>query len=466
MPVKYQYVMTFFIVSCLLMAGCGKSFLNPKPNSSIINPTSIQDYQNLLENDEYVNAVGSGLSQLSADEYYFMDYDAWQSTYSATERQAYIWAKDVFGGETNIQDWNAPYKAIFYANVVISGLSSLQDSIGSSKYDFVLGWAYFVRAFNLFGLVRDFSPAYDSSTANTDLGVPIRLSPNIDAIETRSSLQATFQQIFSDLDRSLRLLSSEQYEMAYPNHPSKAAVYALRARICLYVRQYNEAGLNADSSLALHNILLDYNTLSTSATRPFSSTTNNEVLYSASQVVAYPTTCVASNARKISIDTNLLAMYSANDIRRTVFFRNGNFSNIYMKGSYVGIGLYGFSGLAVDEMYLIRAEYYARSNKVDLAVSDLNTLLQQRYTTGTYKPLISDTITNILQLVLNERRKELIWRGLRWSDLKRLNKEDAGITLTRILNGQVYTLEPNDSRYVFNIPSDEITQSGITQNER
>ncbi|SEM08104.1 hypothetical protein SAMN05216436_101351 [bacterium A37T11] len=55
-------------------------------------------------------------------------------------------------------------------------------------------------------------------------------------------------------------------------------------------------------------------------------------------------------------------------------------------------------------------------------------------------------------------------RGLRWMDIKRLNKEGANITLTRNLNGQIYTLPPNDPRFALPIPEDVIDLSGMQQN--
>ncbi|HEY0177744.1 MAG TPA: RagB/SusD family nutrient uptake outer membrane protein, partial [Pedobacter sp.] len=71
-----------------------------------------------------------------------------------------------------------------------------------------------------------------------------------------------------------------------------------------------------------------------------------------------------------------------------------------------------------------------------------------------------------LRIVLQERRKELIMRGIRWMDIKRLNKEGANITLTRKLNGNVYTLPANDLRFALPIPDDVIAFSGMKQNLR
>jgi hypothetical protein len=68
---------------------------------------------------------------------------------------------------------------------------------------------------------------------------------------------------------------------------------------------------------------------------------------------------------------------------------------------------------------------------------------------------------------LLERRKELCFRGLRWQDLRRLNKEpEYAKTLTRKIDGITYTLPPNDPKYVFPIPPNVIALSGMQQNPR
>jgi hypothetical protein len=71
-----------------------------------------------------------------------------------------------------------------------------------------------------------------------------------------------------------------------------------------------------------------------------------------------------------------------------------------------------------------------------------------------------------LEKILIERRKSLIWRSLRWTDLRRLNKEGKNIELKRKLGDLEFTLAPNSPLYVLPIPDDEIALSGITQNKR
>jgi len=72
-----------------------------------------------------------------------------------------------------------------------------------------------------------------------------------------------------------------------------------------------------------------------------------------------------------------------------------------------------------------------------------------------------------LEVILRERRKELIFRGLRWYDLKRLNLSAAtSTTLSRTVAGQTYSLLPNSNAYVFPIPLDVIERGGLEQNPR
>ena len=452
-----------FIVITTLTISCNKDFLDTKSSSSIVIPQTVSDFREMLENVVVYQSTGA-LGQLASDEYYYLNKSGWQAATTATERQSYIWAKDVFGGDVAVKDWNDPYSAIFYANNVLDGLSALKDSVGNSEFNFVKGWAYFVRGYEYYDLMRNFAPAYDSVSASSDLGVPLKLSSGIDDIDARSSVKVCFDRILEDISASIPLLPA-QYSSGHPNQPSKFAAYGLLARIFLYMRDYNKAYLFADSALLLHDTLIDYNTISTTSNYPFSND-NVESIYTTSQVLKYTATVVGNNSRMIAVDSNLLKTYDSTDLRLKIYFRTRTYNNMTMKGGYYGTGLYPFTGLGVDEMYLIRAEGAARMGNINIAIDNLNELLSKRYQTGTYVSKVFTNKDSLLSSILLERRKELIWRGLRWSDLKRLNKEGANITLTRNLDGELYRLEANSPNYVFNIPSDEITLSGIVQNSR
>ena len=124
-------------------------------------------------------------------------------------------------------------------------------------------------------------------------------------------------------------------------------------------------------------------------------------------------------------------------------------------------------GLAVDEIYLIRAECRARMGDFKGALSDINKLLVTRWRVGRYVPLSSLDRDQLLSQILNERRKQLVFRGLRWSDLRRLNKDEkTGMSLFRRVQGELIELRPNDPKYVFALPPDVIKYSNMEQNPR
>jgi hypothetical protein len=125
-----------------------------------------------------------------------------------------------------------------------------------------------------------------------------------------------------------------------------------------------------------------------------------------------------------------------------------------------------FSGLATDEVYLIKAECLARTGNYTQAMNVLNQLLVTRYKSGTFVPIVAANAQEALDTILAERRKELPFRGLRWSDLRRLNLEGRNIIVNRFVNGENYELLPKSNRYVLPIPENVKVLGQVEQYER
>lgn len=454
----------YLLFSLIMFSSCRKDFLDMKPSSSIVQPATLEDMEGLLENYGVMNTISPALGQLSSDEYFIVDQKAWEGTLTQTERRAYVWEKDIYNGDINIMDWNKPYAAIFYANNIITQMSKLSSVKDTRRYNNLLGWAYFARSYAYYELSRNFCKYYDVNTANGDLGLPLKLSPNVDEVVQRSTLEETYKLILTDLEKATQLLDANDY-IAKRNHASKASCYALAARIMHAMGNYSQASLYVDSTLSIHNNLVDYNTVSLSSQTPFTYVMD-EVIYFSTQVNNYAGTTGYLNRTAIGVDNQLIGMYEPDDLRKEVYFMKNNLGNYNVKRGYLGGGSYPFTGLATDEMYLIKAECLVRSGKDESAIEVMNDLLVKRYSIGKYKAIESTDNKLLLALILDERRKELVWRGLRWTDIKRLNKEGGGIELKRQLGDKNYTLSANSSRYVFPIPDDEIAFSHIIQNER
>jgi len=449
------------VMTSVLTGGCHKDdFLGKNPNSSLVVPTTLTDFQNLLDNDQVMNLFPA-LGEISADNY-FIDQSLWQSAGTRVQN-AYTWQGDIFDGEGSDEDWNDPYQQVYYANVVLDGLGKLKtDNSTIATYNSVKGQALFTRAFGLYNVAQLFAPVYDAMTAATDSSIPLRLSQDVKAPTVRSTVKQTYDQITGDLRIAVGLLPAT-VSMTYVNRASRPAAQALLARIYLSMRKYDSAGIYADSALLSHLTLIDYNLFNSGSLFPFSRQ-NAEVLYQSSFVTyqGYSQVLTGANYPDCFIDSTLIRSYKPNDLRPSFYYYLiGVTDSFGLKGSYTGL-VFPFGGLATDEVYLIRAECRARSGDTSGAASDLNTLLVNRWKTGSFNQYTYAT----LDTVLSERRKELPFRGVRWSDLRRLNKEGANIKLFRKINGSVDSLAPNSIRYVLPIPPDVLLLSGIKDNPR
>lgn len=449
-----------FTLLSLAVCACKKDWLSAKSDVSLVVPQTISDYQALLDNSSVMNK-STILDQLSSDDYYVL-YPFYQ-TLKPFEQNAYVWGRDnLFAGVTAI-DWYYPYQAVFYSNVVLEGANGIKPQPAElDSWNNIKGSALFYRAYSFYHLTQIFTKPYDKATVNTDLGVPLRLTSDVKEKSERLPLQKTYDLIIGDLQTSIGLLPVTPQ---IKTRPSKAAAYSLLAKIYLDMGDYNNALVNANAALAINGKLINYNTLTASSTYPIARF-NDEVIFD-SFLLSVTTLISTSNT---TVDSTLYKSYDINDLRKTIFFKPiaNTVNRYYFTGLYNGApnafgSIYG--GIASDEMYLTRAECYARAGNKDAAMADINTLLSNRYKTGTFVSLVAATAQDALDLIVKERRKELLYRGCRFIDLRRLNKEPRyAVTLTRILNGQTYILAPNDPRYTRPIPDDIIASSGIQQN--
>lgn len=431
------------VIMMISLVGCEK-YLGEKSDKRLAIPSSLRDLQSLLDNSSNVNGNTPGAGDLAADEYYLL-YDTWVAR-SETDQRGYIWEPDYSTAQNN---WFPTYRVIYYTNIVLEKIESIErTSINEYEWNNVKGQAHFLRAKSFLHIANIWSLAYDEGTASTDLGIPLRLGSDFNIPSIRSSLGETYSQIISDLEAAVSLLPLVS---RHPMRPSKTATFALLARVSLFMRNYERCLHYANQCLDIQDKLIDYNDLDPTQPYPIPQF-NPEILYHS---VVSPATNSTINVNNALADTILFHLYSKNDLRRTLFFRMNNNDTYSIRGNYSGDAS-RFSGIAIDEVYLMRAECLVRQGDLARAMDGLNHLLENRYIKGTYTPLEAGSPEQALQYILVERRKQLLMRGLRFPDVKRLNKEGAGIGFKRVLDGNEYYLPPNDLRFALAIPESVI----------
>lgn len=459
----------------LLILGLGlvscKKFLDVNPTTTQGFAETTEDCQLLLDNYIIMNTGYPSDGELSADDY-FLTNNVY-TTANQEDRGIHTWLANINRGEAAPQ-WQNPYKVVFHANLVLETLLKLQGT-DLVTLNTLKGSALFYRAYALWNVAQLYAKPYTASTAAQDPGIPLVRSTDLNDMVGRSTVQQTYDQIVQDLRDAVSLLPATSSIVTRPN---KAAAYAMLARTYLSMESYSSAFNSADAALNLNGLkdkLLNYNDIPGGSFTPFYPRFNQEVIFHS---VINPSPALAPHPTKTLINADLVASYDDNDLRKSLFFRTLGGGNYFFTGNYEGGFLTSdfFNGLAVDELYLIRSECYARANQLTQAMNDLNKLLITRWNDNggstPYQNLTAGNVDQALDIILKERRKELVMRAQRWTDLRRLNKDPRfkKDLVRKILIGStettIGTLPANDLRYVLLIPDEVINNSGIAQNAR
>jgi hypothetical protein len=268
----------------------------------------------------------------------------------------------------------------------------------------------------------------------------------------------TITQIESDLTEAKTLLPAVTSADFKDTVMNRINIAAYQARIALYKRDY-------DAAIGFASEVIN------SGIKPLVSgpqfqaiwtdDNDNEVLfrirYETSTAIGGLWTTTGDNVY-IAPSDKLVNSYITNDIRLNTYIGQT------INGAKRCVGKYYSSsrgGRVVDmkacrtaEMYLIRAEAYAKkaSPDVTLGAADLNFLRSKRITG--YANQVFASATDLFNAVIEERFKELCFEGFRIFDLKRNNLPVQRLAADASAAWQ--TLPAGDYRFVFPIPNDEL----------
>lgn len=453
---RNYHFMTAILAISVLVLGCAREWLDFKPDKQLVVPTTLQDYKALLSNSSVMNTNSvPALGEIGSDDYYLTE-ERWVAHAIAWEKNAYSWEKEVFVNDAGDANWSRPYGQIYYSNLVLKGLNEMNVSEQDlAEYYTVKGWAHFFRAFAYYQLAQVFVETYEQDHAQEMLGLPLIAEPDLETVVKRATLDETYTLIHADLQEATRLLPSITNSKTLP---TKAAAYALLAKYYLNIADYENALKYAENSLAINDYLIDYNNLNNITANYPIIKHNNEVLFHTTVLYA---SIIAPT--RMNIATDLYNLYGDNDLRKAAFFRETNGAIVY-KGSYTQSST-NFGGITTAEMYLVKAECEYRQRNSSGAKNTLKIYLKSRYTSNEVLDLPNED--ELLKRILQERRKELVMRGIRWCDIRRYNNYDnSQEVLDRKQEFIKNKLQPGDKRFVWPIPMNVINLSNIEQNVR
>lgn len=440
-----------FTILCILVFNqhsC-KDYLDLKGNNTLVVPASLDDFEALLNNAPLINQlITPSLIETWADDYFVLP-----SSFEIVLKRLqslYVWNIDHIN---HPNDWSKGYRPIYYANFCLEGLPNIEKTeFNKAQYDKVKGTALYFRAYFYLKLLWVYAPAYDEATAETDVGIVLKKDTDFNTPSIRSTVEEGYKNVIGDTEKALEFLPKLS---TYPTQPSKLAAHGLLARAYLSMRKYEKALFHAAEALKIHDGLMDYNKpedgVNINASIPFKKYNKETIFYT--EINDYQGSLYQSGTGG-RVDTVLFDTYENQDLRKQLYFiASGDYYET--RATYTETNYIYFSGLAFDELHLIRAECKARLNNISGAMQDLNHLLRHRY--DNTQPFIEKVALNekqALDIILLERRKSLIFRGLRWVDVKRLNKEGRNISIIRNIAGKEYILAPDDPRFVIPLPDD------------
>lgn len=330
--------------------------------------------------------------------------------------------------------WSNNYNTINRANYIIAKVPSVTDiNLTPALKNQLLGEGYFIRALSYFDLARLFG------------NVQIFLTPTYkvsDKLGVAKSTQVqVYAQVLDDLNKAEALLPATIVR----NRATKYTVYALRARLNLYLKNYEAAEADASSVLANTGYKL---------IAPFAlaAGTTESVLE-----LSYNTTDLNPafslwNGNNRALEPKATLHVLLND--PTVGGGRKILSTQIGSGIYGGISPTNVSAgyvIRTAEVVLIRAEARAKKATPDL-VGALNDLNQVRVRSGVGNSTAVSQ-ADIILAIENERRVEFALEPQRWFDLARTGRAPAVLNLN----------DPN--KYVFPIPGAEILANpALTQN--
>ena len=332
--------------------------------------------------------------------------------------------------------WQQGFNIILQLNNIIENVEKLEAE-GASGFDSVLGQAYTLRGMVYFDLVRLYGKPYNYD--KSAWGVP-NITTRLDASakEIRATVETNYNQIVSDLKKGEELISKKVSNGFINYYGNKA----LQARVYLYMDNFS-AALSAAEEVIDSKVYSLYSNAEWvgSWSKQFGSESIFELIMD-DTTTGLGTSSLGGYYARYKDYGNVLGYFvnSTNfienilgedptDIRWGVYtYDETSTDRMGCCYKYLGgvskpgdgksqAGNVNVKVIRLSEIYLIAAEAAFRLNNIAKAANYLNPIRQRAPGLGAATP---NEVT--LDMILNERAKELHLEGHRFFDMMRCNK--------------------------------------------
>lgn len=374
------------------------------------------------------------------------------------------------GNVTTTSLWSSLYNVISRANRVLDVI----DGIPANTPEEVLSKSRIkaecigLRAMCHFDLLRAFAESYEDSSSV--LGVPNINTVVVFEQPTRNTVAENYAFINSDIEMAMGMLDASFTDNT---RLTSTALSALKARVALYQGQYETAISSATDVIGAVELATttEYADIWTDASEA-------EVIFKLKRTTgdgAVGTIFQDTNGDIFFFMSDVMLFHVldntfAGDPRfGTMLDLNVSTFGEPVVGKYLGTdanpGLNDIKLFRASELYLIRAEAYARSGQLDMAAEDMTALRTARgaaSATSYTGETVESVLTDIIEI---ERRLELGYEGHRYFDMRR-----QGLSLSRSeidceAAAGACSLPSDDFKWIMPIPQAELfANENMTQN--
>jgi len=469
-----KYNIFFAALLLLGFTSCKKEFLDVKPTNAGDAETAIQT---AADAKVMINGL---LSKMTSSDYYGRNFilygDVKGGDLTIISQGRGLDALYTFNHSKSSNNysgfWNQIYHCLLQANNIITNIDQLKAAGTTENFDSYKGQALTARALMLFDLVRLYGKPYTQD--KTSYGVPNITQPlEASAQPLRANVEENYTQILKDLKEAEPLLSKSKSN-GYLNYYGNKAI---QARVYLTMAKYTEA-LSAAQEIINSNVYKLYS--NTEWVPSWKTQFGSESIF---ELGIFPSESDLGSSslgfylrRKGHGSSQALGWFmasdyflnrlkqDANDVRWGVMSADES-STTRLGASYKYSGSIALDGdgkgsstavnvkvIRLSEIYLIAAEAAYYSDKT-LAATYLN---QIRKRSPNLAAATATTIT--LDMIIEERSKELFTEGQRFFDMLRLNQqitfndEFGSITVP----SRPKTIDRTFQKVILPIPQDEI----------
>ena len=406
-----------------------------------------------------------------------------------------IWRWDILATNSEITAVYASlYGVIANANFMLQYAPRVEQTLTTDEefeyFNQICGEAYFARALAYSELIKLYCKDYNENTLS-EPGVVIVTKYNTDEPMVRATLEDSYKRVIKDLNTAIELMDLDEdsfsgtlFSSTYFN---EYTAYALRARVALYMKDYDTAIEYASKVIdsgyyALSPANVEYSSGMSYFTYMWQYDEATEIIWKVGYTInsyggALGQPFFNYDYRSMKPDYVpaewVLNLYDQSDLRY------GNYFYTYQTGYDHGLqwpllvkyfGNMNFYNsnilhttmpkpLRLAEQYLIRAEAYAMKENYGLAGNDIATLRAARY--ESYGSSVAMTKDSAMEIIEEERVKELYMEGFRLMDLKRWGKGFERKPQEQSLeNGSSLKKEADDIFFVWPIPKHELEAPG------